>query len=386
VSESTDIPKGYKATELGELPEGWDIKPLSEVISFRKGRKPNNLSETPANDAVPYLTADYFRTGIPSQYVDISKDPSAITVAIDDVVFIWDGSNAGDVFPGLKGVLASTMTVIRADQNKVLNDWIYYVLKTNFSTFNNQTTGSTIPHVNKNIFLNLPVPLPPLPEQHAIATTLSTVQEAKEKTDAVIAATKALKTAMMTHLFTNDSLSNLDYQDWKECILGDVINLKRGYDLPDRERVFGNFPVISSSGIFRYHNEPKVKGPGVVTGRYGTLGKVFYVETDFWPLNTTLYVQDFKGNNPRYVSYLLQTIGLAEQNFASSVPGVNRNILHQLTVKIPSITIQVKIATILSSIDQKLAAEQFCKEALDTLFSSLLHNLMTAKIRVKNIV
>jgi len=176
MANSNDIPEGYKAPKLEELPDGWDIKPLSEIISFRKGRKPNNLSETPSGNSVPYLTAEYFRTGRSSQYVDLSIDSSAISVTADDVVFIWDGSNAGDVFFGLNGVLASTMTVIRADQNVVLNDWIYYVLKTNFQTFNNQTTGSTIPHVNKNIFLNLPVPLPPLPEQHAIATTLRTMQ------------------------------------------------------------------------------------------------------------------------------------------------------------------------------------------------------------------
>ena len=98
---------------------------------------------------------------------------------------------------------------------------------------------------------------------------------------------------------------------WKECTLGDVVELKRGYDLPKRLRTQGPYPVVSSSGISGSHSEPKVKGPGVATGRYGTLGEVFYIENDFWPLNTALYVKDFKGNDPKFISYFLRTIDFA---------------------------------------------------------------------------
>lgn len=73
---------------------------------------------------------------------------------------------------------------------------------------------------------------------------------------------------------------------WKHCTLGDILTLQRGFDLPERDRQRGNIPIVSSSGISAYHNTAKVSGPGVVTGRYGTLGEVFYVEEDFWPLNT----------------------------------------------------------------------------------------------------
>jgi type I restriction enzyme S subunit len=138
---------------------------------------------------------------------------------------------------------------------------------------------------------------------------------------------------------------------WKECKLGDVVNLKRGYDLPRSKRQEGNVPVVSSSGITGHHNEAKVKAPGVVTGRYGTLGEIHYIEKDFWPLNTTLYVQDFKGNDPRYVSYLLLTLNFAVQNVAAAVPGVNRNFLHQLSVRVPPPPTQRKIAAILSAYD-----------------------------------
>lgn len=136
---------------------------------------------------------------------------------------------------------------------------------------------------------------------------------------------------------------------WTKIHLGDVITLQRGFDLPERDRVAGNVPIVSSSGISGYHSEAKVSAPGVVTGRYGTLGEVFYVDVDFWPLNTTLWVKDFKGNCPRFISYLLRTLHLGTQNAAGAVPGLNRNALHLLPVRVPPRSIQERIAYILSS-------------------------------------
>ena len=78
--------------------------------------------------------------------------------------------------------------------------------------------------------------------------------------------------------------------NWKKYKLGDIINFKRGYDLPQQNRIHGNVPINSSAGLCGYHNEFKVTGPGVITGRYGTLGELFYTEENYWPHNTTLFV------------------------------------------------------------------------------------------------
>ncbi len=136
-----------------------------------------------------------------------------------------------------------------------------------------------------------------------------------------------------------------------ETALGDLVTLKRGYDLPKRDRVKGKYPIVSSSGITGTHNDYKVDGPGVVTGRYGTLGEVYYILERFWPLNTSLYVQDFKGNDPRFISYYLDTVLSSNFNAAGAVPGVNRNALHKLKVPTPPKD-QQKIAAILSAYDE----------------------------------
>jgi type I restriction enzyme, S subunit len=83
--------------------------------------------------------------------------------------------------------------------------------------------------------------------------------------------------------------------NWEIVQLGNVITLQRGFDLPTQNRQPGAVPIVSSSGITGTHARAQVKGPGVVTGRYGTIGEVYYIAEDFWPLNTTLYVKDFRG-------------------------------------------------------------------------------------------
>ncbi len=158
---------------------------------------------------------------------------------------------------------------------------------------------------------------------------------------------------------------------WKECLLGDVVNLKRGYDLPHSLRASGPFPVVSSSGITDHHAEAKVKAPGVVTGRYGTLGQVFFIEKDYWPLNTSLYVQDFKGNDPRFISYFLGTLSFGSQNAAGAVPGVNRNHLHAMEVRVPPLPIQRRIAGILSAYDELIENSQRRIKILESMARAL---------------
>jgi len=153
--------------------------------------------------------------------------------------------------------------------------------------------------------------------------------------------------------------------------VGDVLTLKRGYDLPLRKRNKGEYPILSSSGISDYHNETKVVGPGVTTGRSGLLGKVYYVKGPFWPLNTSLYVQDFKGNDPKYIYYLLQTLGLENYNTGSSVPTLNRNHVHLLDVNIPKVSIQIKIGELLFDFEKKIELNNSVISNLEQLAQTL---------------
>ena len=159
--------------------------------------------------------------------------------------------------------------------------------------------------------------------------------------------------------------------DWKEMSLGEAIELKRGYDLPSRERRTGPFPIVSSSGISGRHAEAKAKAPGVVIGRYGTLGEVHYITEDYWPLNTALYVRDFKGNDQRFISYVLQTLDFTAYSDKAAVPGLNRNDLHTARVILPPPDEQRAIAHILGTLDDKIELNQRMSETLEAMARAL---------------
>lgn len=113
------------------------------------------------------------------------------------------------------------------------------------------------------------------------------------------------------------------------------------------------------------------KGPGVVTGRYGTIGKVFFIEGDYWPLNTALYVRDFKGSDPRFVSYFLRSIDFQKYVDKAAVPGVNRNHLHLEEVAFPSLNEQRRIAAILGALDDKIELNRKMNRTLEDIAQAL---------------
>ncbi len=137
--------------------------------------------------------------------------------------------------------------------------------------------------------------------------------------------------------------------------LGNLVEFQRGYDLPKSQFVEGNVPVISSNGILGFHNIAKVKAPGITIGRSGTVGLPHFINEDFFPHNTALFIKDFKGNNVKYIFYLIKTLGLNDYKSGSGVPTMNRNHLHPIEISAYlNISTQSQIAKVLSDLDAKI--------------------------------
>ena len=140
-------------------------------------------------------------------------------------------------------------------------------------------------------------------------------------------------------------------EDWKVIDISDLCGLQRGFDITEATRVAGTVPVYSSSGLSYFHNKAIVSPPGVVTGRKGILGKVFFIKEPFWPHDTTLWVKDFKGNHPAYVALVLEHFHLERLDAATSVPTLNRNNLVGYPIPHPPNAEQEAIAEALSDAD-----------------------------------
>ncbi len=391
--------KGFKETEIGLIPEHWEVVRLGQVVKTIKGKKPKILSENPSKNSLPYLTAEYFRYGIPNQFVNIEVEKELPVCKKEDVVLIWDGSKAGQVFTGLEGILASTMVKINPIINNLDKSYLHHFLTTKFDYLNSQTTGSTIPHINKTVFLNLPIPLPPLDEQKAIADILSTVQNAIEKTEKVINATKQLKKSMMKHLFTygavavdkidkvklKESEIGLIPEDWKVVRLENVME---GFT-PNKKlkqsdyKAIGKFPVIDQGQEYVagfYDDETMVFDKDLPVILFGDHTRIIkYVDFPFICGADGLKIIIPKENfHRKYFYYALLNLNIPSR-------GYNRHfkILKEKLIPLPPLDEQQKIANILTTIDQKIQAEEKKKTVLQNLFKTLLQQLMTGKIRVK---
>ena len=170
---------------------------------------------------------------------------------------------------------------------------------------------------------------------------------------------------------------------WQTKKLVDVATLQRGFDLPTQDRSSGDVPLVTSSGISDSVSKSAVHGPGVATGRSGSIGNVFFIEEDFWPLNTVLYVKDFHGNEPRFVFHLLKNFDLKRFATGAGVPTLNRNFVHDELVNVPPLADQQRIVGLLDEAFEGLAtAKANAEKNLENaraLFESHLQAVFTLR-------
>ncbi|TLU82583.1 MAG: restriction endonuclease subunit S [Chlorobium sp.] len=191
--------------------------------------------------------------------------------------------------------------------------------------------GAGIPGLSRSdVYQTHQIPLPPLEVQKEIVAEIEGYQK-------VVNGARAVLDNYRPHIPIDP--------EWPIMTLGDVLTFQRGYDLPKQDWKDGSVPIVGSNGVIGFHDSIKEKGPGVVTGRSGTIGKVHYIKSDYyWPHNTTLFVKDFKGNDPEFVCLLLKSIDLKSLGErTAAVPSLDRKNAHQLKVALPPLATQQSI-------------------------------------------
>ena len=153
--------------------------------------------------------------------------------------------------------------------------------------------------------------------------------------------------------------------EWNDCILGDLVTFQRGYDLPKSKMNAGKYPVVGSNGIIGYHDEYTTESPSITVGRSGNVGKPFIYYGRSWSHNTSLYIKDFKGNDPIFIYYFLQTLELGNYAGGSAVPTLNRNHIHTVKVSVPrNVEVQKRIGESLKLLDDKINENEKINENL----------------------
>ncbi len=348
---------------LGDVPAHWAILRLGTVLRERgeindNGRISDVLSVMKERGVIPY--AEKGNVG--------NKRSEDITrykiVRADDIVVNCMNVIIGSVgISKYMGCLSPVYYVLTKRSETCNPRYLNLYFQTKSFQLSLVRIGNGILSHRMRIPMELlkcePFPIPPLSEQTAIVRFLDhadgRIRRAIRAKQKLIKLLEEQKQAIIHRTVTRGLDPNVRLkpsgvewlgdipEHWEVKRLKWVTRLQRGYDLPADKRESGAFPVISSGGFIDNHSSFKCVGPGVVMGRYGSTDAVFYVEQNFWPHNTSLFVTDFQGNLPKWCFYLLQTITKADNASKSAVPGVDRKDLFQIIVTVPPVDEQVDI-------------------------------------------
>ncbi len=281
---------------------------------------------------------------------------------------------------------------IVVNENEHDPSFVYHVLTTLQITLKANAGGAATPIINKSTFSDLKVDIPSLSIQRRIGAILSAYDELIENSQRRIRILESMARALYREWFVHfrfpghenhpkvpSPVGNIP-KGWEVGRLDDILVLQRGFDLPKGDREAGTVPIFAATGIAGFHNEPKVKGPGVVTGRSGTIGNVMYVQEDFWPLNTALWVKEFPKSEPLYAYYALSMLDLKQFNSGAAVPTLNRNDIHGIEALIPSRLLQKNFQAIGGSMHEQARKLQLQIENLRRTRDLLLPRLLSGQV------
>jgi len=270
----------------------------------------------------------------------------------DDLIFAREATagNVALVQKGEKVCLGQRTVLIRPNKKYVNPSFLTYFLLAPKQQYNLLSTanGATVAHVNLPTIRNLKLELPDILTQHYIGIILSRYDSLIENYQKQIKLLEEAAQRLYKEWFVDlrfpghESTKIVDGvpEGWEKTNVNNILTFHRGYDLTHKEFVDGPYPVVGSTSIIGNHNKYKIEGPGVVTGRSGSLGVYQLIWDNFWPHNTSLYISDFKGHNVFYIYCLLKTVDFTTLNSGGAIPSLNRNTLSSITVMEPSKSLQ----------------------------------------------
>ena len=369
-----DVRPGYKRTPVGMIPEDWELELIVNLAHISTGGR--NTKDRVDDGEYPF----FVRSQIVEHINSYSFDGEAVLTA-------GDGVGTGKVFHYINGKFDVHQRVYRiSDYSNRINGYFFYLYFSShfYGRIMQMTAKSSVDSVRKEMIAGMLIPFPnSLAEQEAIADALTDADTLIESLEQLLTKKRQIKKGAMQELLTGKKRLPGFSGEWHKKRLGDFAPLQRGFDLPNRHLRQGPYPVVYSNGVMNYHSSYQVTGPGVVTGRSGTIGNVTFVEGNFWPHNTALWVTSFKGCNPKFVYFLYAWVGLERFTSGSGVPTLNRNDAHDFDLLIPPTKDeQTAISTILSDMDAEIAALESRLSKARQLKQGMMQELLSGRIRL----
>jgi len=397
-----EVKPGYKQTEIGVIPEDWEVYTIQELIDqgcILYHMDGNHGSFYPRNKefkthGVPYIGANDFEQGSVSflkcKYLSYHRASSMKKgIARDGDILFAHNATVGPVarlnteYPFV--ILSTSATAYRTDNIRLFNEWLLYIMQSDFFvrqyTANmSQTTRNQVPITMQRKLL---VPVSRPDEQNLIAAVLSNIDSLITSLEKLIEKKKLIMQGVMQELLTGKRRLPGFSGEWEARRLGDLFKLEYGKPKKESDRVeSARVPVYGSNGVVGYASDELTSTPTIIIGRKGAAGLIHHSSGGCWPIDTTFYIEFDDYTESLFYYYLLQCAGLDGIKSDSAVPGLNRADAYALMFKVPSKEERIQIAEILLSIDQEIT---YLTDSLDKhklLKQAMMQELLTGRIRL----
>jgi type I restriction enzyme S subunit len=335
-----------------DLPAGWQWKTIGEVCRVVPGFAFKSKDWT--SEGIPVVKIKNIRSDCTVDVSEADCVPEAIVtkklnkfrLGKSDILIAMTGATAGKVgWLSAEGSFLLNQRVAKLEPVGINKLFFWGVVsgRRYQELFFHLADGAAQPNMSGKQIEGVPIPVPPVALQETIAGMVSAYDDLIETNTRRIAILEEMARRLYEEWFVHFRFPGHETAEfdgdlprgWVLGTLQDIVVLQRGFDLPKKARHVGAFPVYAATGKHGTHSEAKVKGPGIVTGRSGSLGKVAFVQEDFWPLNTTLWGKKFPLGSPLFAFYTLSSIDLAGFNSGAAVPTLNRNDVHELPCPLP---------------------------------------------------
>lgn len=334
------------------------------------------------------------------------KDFSALTVfPKESLVMAMYGATIGKLGITKYETTTNQACCVLGQPKGITTKFTFYWLMGHRSEIINLSQGGGQPNISQGIIRNIRIAVPPLELQNKIVAFIDKKFDETNllinKKEQMIKLLEQQRQSIITEAVTKGLNPNVKMKEsgvewigeipehWEASKLKNMFILQRGHDLTHEQFNKGIVPVYASNGIMGYHDLITTKGPNVTVGRSGSVGKVNYVECDFWAHNTCIYVKDSKKNNMKYIYYILKSLDMGNLSTQTAVPTLDRkNIQNSMFVYTLDIEEQREIVIYLDrkldEIETTIGVIEKQINSLKEYRQSLIYEAVTGKIDVRD--
>jgi len=388
-----EVRPGYKQTEIGIIPDEWEVMPLKRISPAQSvGLVINPSTYFDEAGTVPMLLGSNIEEGhirweLARRISEKSnRSLSASRLAAGDLVMVRVG------YPGVTAVVPTEIDGCNCASMMIVRQHSSFDSRWLCSIMNSRHGRSQVEHVqygtaqkqfNISDAINFSYPVPPLTEQRSIAEALSGADILIETMEQLLAKKRDLKKGAMQGLLTGKQrLSGLT-GTWDTKRLGQLLTIRHGRSQHDVASENGRFPILATGGVIGKADDCLYDGPSVLIGRKGTIDKPRFMDTPFWTVDTLFYSEVHEPNNAKFLYYRFCLIDWMQYNEASGVPSLNAKTIESIEVQIPSGEEQQSIALLLSDMDAEIAALEEKLEKTLLLKQGMMQELLTGRIRLR---